>query len=356
MKLDKTRYYDPSSALGSGCPVNIITGARSFGKTYAFKKYCIRKFISDGWTWCYLRTFDSQIKEMLNKGSDAFFSDIMNNDEFPGWRFRTRGRNMEAGKVIGTGFDVEPDIEWHVMGQLMSLTKYDTYKGISAATCHTLVFDEFIKEQRFPPYPGACVEMLMNIWETLDRRENRVRLFLLANTADLVNPYFVTWGITPPPLGKKCKVRVGRAFAYVENAYSRAFAESASESDIGLFTAGSAYDRYAVSNEYKALTGTFVAERPKRCVPQSSIKFRDEWFGVWCALDTGDLYICPGECNSSIRIVLTKQDLTPNLYMIEKSSPYLKSLERMWRYGQMWFENDGLRERFMDVLTLCGVR
>ena len=357
MKLDKTKYYDPSGAIGSGCPVNIITGARSFGKTYAFKKWCIRQFIKRGWTWCYVRTFDTQIREMLSKGPEAFFSDIMRNDEFPGWRFRMRGRNMEAGKVASTVSESgEESIEWHVMGSVMSLTKYDTYKGLSAASCHALLFDEFIKESRFPPYPTGCVEMLMNLWETLDRRENRVRLFLLANTADLINPYFVEWKITPPPLGKKCKVKVGNSFAYVENAYSREFAEGAKQSNIGAFTAGSSYERYAVTNEYKAMSGRFVCERPKRTIGQTNICFRDVWYGVWADLDSGDLFVSRGKSTASMDIVLTKADMSPNLYMIEKTSPYLKSLERMWRYGQMWFEDDGLREQFMDVLTLCGVR
>ena len=89
--------------------------------------------------------------------------------------------------------------KWQNLGQMYALTSFDSLKGATTANNTLMVLDEFIKEKRVPPYPSGCVDMLMNMWETFDRRENRVILVGLANNADLVNPLFQAWGITPSP-------------------------------------------------------------------------------------------------------------------------------------------------------------
>ena len=355
MAIPKRYRYDISGVMGSNCPINVVTGARSYGKTYGWKKRGIQNFLDRGETWGYLRTFDQEIKDILADGNEAFFSDIMRNDEFPGYRFRALGRTMECGKLLGTNDKGEEQVEWKTMGQFLALTKAQSYKGKTVANMTLVVFDEFIRETRVPPYPANCVNMLMNLWETLDRREDRVRIVMLANSADAVNPYFVQWGIVPPDPGTHIKVPVGESFVYVENCWSKEFEEYADSSNIGKFTRGSAYSLYAQKNQFVNQTGLFVEERPKRVKAQMNVSWGEQTFCVYLMLDDlSCLFVGEGASQGVETIALTRADAKPDVYVIERSSPYLKGLVKRARQGKMVYGSDRCRERFLQVLELCG--
>lgn len=355
MPIPKRYRYDISGVAGSGCAVNVVTGARSFGKTYGWKKFCIKNFIKTGQTWGYLRTFDQEIKDIVADGQDAFFSDIMRNDEFPGYRFRVLGRTMQCGRMVGKDKKGNDVVKWETMGQLLALTKAQSYKGKTVANMHWLIFDEFIRETRVPPYPANAPEQLVNLWETLDRRENRLRIVMLANTADVVNPYFVAWHIVPPEPGRHIKVPVGKSFVYVENCWSADFEKYAEDSEIGKFTSGSAYAEYAQKNKFQNVTGFFVKKRNKRSRPQMNVKWQEQVFSIWVDLDElGIMYVEKGEVTGVDTICLTKEDASPNIYVIERNHPYLKDLVSRGRKGWLYCDSDSTRERFWQVLELCG--
>lgn len=352
MAIPKRYRYDPSAVMGSGCAINIVTGARSFGKTYGWKKACIKDYIKSGHTWGYLRTFDQEIKDIVADGPEAFFSDIMRNDEFPGYKFRCMGRTMQIGK-IGEDGEVE---KWETMGQLLALTKAQSYKGKSVANMHYVVFDEFIRETRVPPYPKNCVEQLLNLWETLDRREDRIKIVMLANAADVVNPYFVSWHITPPPVGQTKRVSVGRAQIFVQNCWSKAFEQAADKSNIGMLTAGSAYAAYAQKNQFRNDDRTFIKKRPKRAAATQNVRWGHSTFSLWASIDDGSIYVCEGAAAGKSTYALMREDAEPDIPMIERNEPLLKAWGRYFRQGRMLFESVKVRERFCEVLALCGVR
>ena len=355
MKVPKRYRYDISGVMGSGCAINVVTGARSFGKTYGWKKRCIKNFIDSGETWGYLRTFDQEIKDIVADGPEAFFSDVMRNDEFPGRKFRVNGRTMQCGKVMGTNDKGEEQVEWETMGQLLALTKAQSYKGKTVANMTTLVFDEFIRETRVPPYPANCVNMLMNLWETLDRREDRLRIVMLANSADVVNPYFVAWGIVPPEPGGHMRVPVGRSYVYVENCWSREFDQFSDDSEIGRFTAGSSYQLYAQKNQFANQSGLFVAAKPRRCVAVMNFVWKDKEFSVWADRDSlGREHVEAGCAKGVETVALTRADGGPDIYVIERNNPILKDTVSRARKGWITFESDRVREQFMEVLELCG--
>ena len=351
--IPKKFRYDISGVMGSGCIINVVTGARTFGKTYGWKKRGIKNFIEKGETWGYLRTFDQEIKDIIADGPDAWFSDIMRNDEFPGWKFRVLGRTMQAGRVLDSAEGKEK-VDWKVMGQMLSLTKYQSYKGKNVANMTLLVFDEFIRETRVPPYPQNCVNSLINLWETLDRREDRIKIVMLANAADAVNPYFVQWHITPPDLGCHAKFPVGRSFVYVENDWSPQFDAYADESEIGKFTAGSAYQSYAQKNVFRNVDGRFVDKRPKRSTPYLTVVWKGEPFSVWMDMEElGRFFVEPGECDGR-KVAITREDLSVDVLCIERNHPVLRDLVARARKGWVYFSSDAVREKFWYVLEMCG--
>lgn len=355
MGIPKECRWNPSNLMGSKAPIRLVTGPRSLGKTYAMKKVGIKRFLNKGETWSYIRYYDAMVDRIL-RSPEGFLSDIERNNEFPGQVFRMNGRMMQtAYKGQQDTGNVKWKPKWENLGQMYSLTSFDSYKGSTTANMSLMVLDEFIKEKRVPPYPSGCVDMLMNMWETFDRREDRVTLVGLANSADLVNPLFRAWGITPIPKGTSRLFKVGDSCVYYENAYSPTFEAFSSKSNIGAFTKGSDYEEYAQQNEFANATGMFVKEKPKGCISVVNLMYKGMGFGVWQDVHTGDVFVDrkPGDKQM---LVLTREDMTPNYMIIERNSPIIRFPLKAYSYGQCYFDCDATRELFLDMLAMCGLK
>lgn len=352
--IPKWARWNPSSLMGARCPVRLCTGPRSLGKTYAMKKVGIKRYIKKGETWAYIRYNDAMIERIL-RSPEGFLSDIERNNEFPGYTFRMNGRMMQIAKKPKHADDKWKP-KWENMGQMYALTSFDSYKGTTSANCTLMVLDEFIKENKNVPYPPKCVDMLMNMWETFDRRENRVILVGLANNADLVNPLFQAWGITPIPRGASRYFKVGNSAVYYENAFNEKFSEYSAQSNIGMFTAGSDYDEYAQQSEFMNATGLFVKTRTKGCDCIVAVKFKGVPFAVWQDFHTGVVYIDRKPPADKEIAVLTRHDMTPNTVLIERNAPLIKFAIRAYSHGDCYFADDATREMWMEMLVMCGLK
>ena len=352
--IPKWARWNPSNLMGANAPVKLCTGPRSLGKTYSMKKIGIKRYIERGETWAYIRYNDAMIDRIL-RSPEGFLSDIERNNEFPGYTFRTHGRMMQiAKKPKHADENFKP--KWENMGQMYALTSFDSYKGATTANCTLLVLDEFIKEKKSVPYPPNCVDMLMSIWETFDRRENRVTLVCLANNADLVNPLFKAWGITPIPRGSSRYFKVGKSCVYYENAFCEEFEKYSAQSNIGMFTAGSSYANYAEQSEFMNATGLFVRKRPKGCDCIISVKFKGIPFTVWQDFHSGCVFVDRKPPLNKEVVVLTRHDMAPNTLLIERSAPLIKFAMRAYRNGECYFDSDATREMWTDMLVMCGLK
>lgn len=341
MDADNSVYYDGAKLIGYGAPVNMVIGERSEGKTYYFKRRGIRNYLKDGSTWVYCRRYDKTLKAMLAKHD--FFGDIVRNNEFPGIEIKVEGRTMRLRRG-----ESEP---WETFGYFTALNSAQTYKGTTDPTCTMLVYDEFINELRVPPYLPNEPTVLMNYWETLDRREDRVKIFMLANAADMVNPYFLEWNIV---LDKPGFRRYMNGMLVVQWDDNPAFAAAAAESNIGKFTMGTSYDDYARGNIFIGSGDEFIEPKPAQARPACIITFMSQQFGVWKDPQAGRYYITKKIPKNVIEFALTTSDHRPNLIMLEQADPFIKALVMHYRFGMLFFDKPATRESFVNALRRLG--
>lgn len=338
-KVDESVYFDGSKILSYNAPVNIVIGERSEGKTYWFKRKGIRNYLHDGSTWVYCRRHDSIFKKTLNKR--PFFGDVAN--EFPNIEFKVDGREMRLRR--------EGSKTWETFGHFAALSQAQTYKGTTDPTCTMLVFDEFINEHKVPPYLPDEPTILMNYWETLDRREDRVKIIMLANAADLVNPYFLEWNII---LDKPGIRRYRNGLLVVQWDDNPAFATHAADSNIGRFTAGTGYDDYARGNIFIGSGNEFIENKTPSARPICCLVFRKQKYGIWVDGKQGKIFVTKKITNDMTVYALTTDDHRPNLIMLEQADPFLKSIVQHYRYGVLFFDSPATRESFMNALRLLG--
>lgn len=337
--LDESIYFDGSKILSYNAPVNIVVGERSEGKTYWFKRKGIRNYLRDGSTWVYLRRHDSIFKKTLNKR--PFFGDVA--EEFPNLEFKIEGRDMRLKR---DGKD-----KWETFGHFAALSQAQTYKGTTDPTCTMLVFDEFINEHKVPPYLPNEPTTLMNYWETLDRREDRVKIVMLANAADLVNPYFLEWGISLERPGIQ---RYKGGLLVVQWDDNPGFAAHAANSNIGRFTAGTGYDEYARGNIFIGSGDEFIEAKPSGARPVCCFIFRDQRFGLWADAKQGKMFVTKKAPSDVAVYSLTTDDHKPNLIMLDQADPFIKIVVRHYRFGMLFFDKPQTRETFMTALRLLG--
>lgn len=334
-------YYDGARLIGYGAPVNIVIGERSEGKTYYFKRRGIKQYLKTGATWVYCRRYNNTLKAMLDKHD--FFGDITRNQEFEGIELRVDGRTMQLRRGEG-----EP---WEIFGYFTALSQAQTYKGTTDASCTMLVYDEFINDMRASGYLPNEPTVLMNYWETLDRREDRVKIFMLANAADMVNPFFLEWGIVLDNPGFR---RYRNGMLVVQWDDNPGFAEAAANSNIGKFTAGTGYDDYARGNIFIGSGNEFVEKKPSNARAVCALLFKDQVFGIWKDAGSGHYYVTRKAPSDVPRFSLTTNDHRPNLIMLEQADPFLKALVAHYRFGMLFFDRPATREAFMNALRMLG--
>lgn len=167
-----SKYYNLRDVMSYNRNIMMIIGGRSIGKTYAVKKLCIKRFLEKKWHFIYLRRYESELQTLKD-----IFKDVIVN-EFPNIEF----------KINGSDFYINGDIA----GTAIALSKAQDFKGTSFPDVHTILFDEFLIEQgSFKNYLKTEVKAFLSLYYTIDRDQDRVQAFLLANAVSVDNPYFI---------------------------------------------------------------------------------------------------------------------------------------------------------------------
>lgn len=345
-KLKEESYFDGGKLISYGCPISIACGVRSVGKTYYYKRRAVKRFLSDGYTWSYLRRYDEQLKKQLQEG--GFYSDVIADNWFPHHEIRINGRIME---IKG-----EDEKKFHTFGQFFSLNAFESKKGANWSQMRDLVLDEFIKSKGMSRYLPNEVEALYNLWDTYDRRRNLVKVTLLGNAIDMINPYFLEWGIAiTDDMPEYTRWHNGTVALQVTRG-SAEFREHVDDSDIAKVTRGTAYDAMATDNSFGNLSDDFVVKAlPTRAKCMYGITFQGRTFSVWVDNLQGEYYVMRAKRPQNVMVfALTRDDMRPNMVMLERSSKLLKMLGRMYRYGYCFFDSVRTREQFLTMLQMLG--
>lgn len=337
--------WDPSGLLGSPSPVNMVIGARSLGKTFGIVKRAIRNFIEDGEQFVYLRRTDKEITRML--GVSDFLSPFA--EYFPEWEMRVHGRTMEMRRK-GT------EDKWSTLGAFVPLSAAASYKSSAFPKVSIIFFDEFISEKGM--YWPNEVDSLMGFWETVDRRNERTRIYMAANAADAVNPYFTEWDLTLPTKGKTRTYKHNESSITIQYADDAEFKAYAARTSIGRFTSGTNYARYAQNNDFLEDHDTLIGSKTSASLFRCELRFDRRSYGIWYDMQEGNWYVnaqIPKDEGREMYALL-RRDLKPNTILLERASPVLKTLKRGIQQGYVYFDTVARREGFLKSMGLLGMR
>lgn len=331
-------YYDYSPVLGRDAPYTFICGARGLGKTYGAKMIAIRKFVKKGRRFIYLRRFKNELK-----GQQGFFSDIAH--EFPEWEFRVNGNKFQCRRVEDV--EAEENFPWSDMGVMLALSQSSYVKSVSYAEYDTIIFDEFIIEKGSVHYLPQEAKRFNDFYSTVDRYNDRVRVYFLANAVSITNPYFIEYGV---------RLREGQewyryhdGFVCVHVPSSELFASQVTKTRFGKFLRDSdpAYAEYAINNKFKDQTATLIAKKPSDAKPMWTLYTPIGIMGLWHK--SPYTYVTEKTAGDVRGITTSPGMVSEEITYCPYGSTEMKVLRASFETGRCFFQTPSLREKFLEV-------
>lgn len=324
-------------------------GGRGVGKTYDAKVKRTRSFLKDGRKWIYLRRYETEFEDKAD-----FFADITS--VFPDYEFRVEGMRGYLRKV-----QKDPDKKprpWRQCVYFVNLSSTLGKKSVPFPEVDYIVFDEFIIEQRNTRYLPREVKAMLDFYNTVDRFTDRVRVLFLANAVSLQNPYFVAFGLKPrsPEDGGRSFTSAMDGFHCVEMIDSDVYREKVSATRFGRMIAGTDYYDYAVGNKFAEEHMTFIEPKPSSALHIYNLAFDGQKVGVWMDAATSLYHLTRKAPGSAMTYCLTRDDLSIDTTMVERSAGFLRGLAKMYMLGKVRFDGYESRALFENIARYLNIR
>lgn len=223
----KDTYYSLRKILSYNLPINIIIGARGFGKTFAVKRHVLLDYMknpSHNFVW--VRDNVDDIKKLTEGDGRKFVEDI----------HLMEVSAIQDIKMSGSFVYMNGDI----CGDVLPVSVYQRYKGSSYQHCYNLVYDEFIPEKG--RIKRATVNGMINTLSTVFRTRNEGRAFFTANALDRGDPFLEFLGVTLKEFGFYVNKEMGVVLHYADN--SEKFVEKNSQGIVGRLILNSPSQRF----------------------------------------------------------------------------------------------------------------
>ena len=331
-------FYNLDKVLSYNAFLNIIIGERGVGKTYSAKKYVINRWLKKRKQFVYIRRYETDLEASVGSTSDdKFFEQVKS--EFPDHEFKIN-KSKKVRKLY---------IDNNVCGYALPLSSADSLKSSTYENVDTIIYDEFmLKEGSSQHYLRNEPEIILDIVETVGRLRD-VKLFLLGNAISSTPPIMSYFNVTLPYNSDIKLFKDGLILVnYIKNEPYREFKKS---TKFGKLIEGTRYSRYAIDNEFLTDSKSFIRKKS-----ESKFYFiftlNNINYGVW--RDKNDfIYISDDiDPNCPLKFALNVDDHDETTILLTiRNNPYFNTLISHYRFAQLCFESQTIKNNVMSKLS-----
>lgn len=340
MTKTKFSYYNYDKVMSYNAVYNFILGARGLGKTYGAKSRVIINAIKRGEEFIYLRRYKTE----LTKAKSAFFSDIFH--AFPTHKFRING---SVAQMQSKDADEKND-PWVTIGHFASLSTSQSYKSVAFPKVTTIIFDEFIIEKGGAHYLSDEANLFNDFYSTVDRYNDRTKVFFLANAISIMNPYFLTYKIKS---FNREWVTKADGFIVVHFADSKDFGNEVSATRFGKFITEELedYADYAVSSNFKDDSDNLVKLKPSTAAYFLTLETPSGVFSVW--IDNSDAqrqyYVQEKRPKQELLFTTIAHKVGNGYRLMVYSDKTMQYFRAAYKNGNVYFDTSTARNAFIDI-------
>lgn len=328
--MNDSFYYDYNRTNSYHALFNFIVGVRGKGKTYGFLKQGVKRFLKRGEQFIYLRRYETEVKSVRARIMDA----VKNDPEFKGHEIAVVGKNIQVDKQTA--------------GVIIPLSTSGKFKSDAFPRVTSIGFDEFIVDKGFIRYIRDEVTLFLEFYKTVDRDEDRVTCYFMANNVSSVNPYFNYWRLSVPDKEYRT-FRNGLILVHNCRA-GDAFIDRARSTRFGSLIEGTQYEAYSLMNESLRDSATFIEKRPKGASCIFNIQWGGRMYGLWRTSEFM-LYLSDKFNANMFTYSLTTEDHELNTLLIRNVSRsyHLRLFREAYELGRVRFESQKIKEAGTDI-------
>lgn len=330
--MSEVKYYEGSDVLNANCTMNFIVGNRSAGKSFFWKKYCVKQFLENNRRFIYIRRHKKDIDMSIN----SFFDDIV--PKFPDWNYRRKGSKLYLYKINP---DTDETVEEHVIGYAYALSESTKIKSIPCETVDTIFFDEFLPDNMQylkPSMPLYEPEQLESIFLTVARGykqviRTEVKVICVSNATTAFSPYFSYYGIDLT--GSRTYKKDG---VFAQMYFNESVAdEIVNAFDFGKTLARGTYGKHALYNESLRDSKTHIVKHTKYSIPIFYL-YMLKWYVVYADFATDRLYCGEGyDETHKNKFYVGQHPFDDEIPML--SGPTLKMLKKYLQEDRVYYDS-----------------
>lgn len=319
---------------------NFLVGQRGVGKTYGWKKKVIRAAIRKGEEFMYVRRY----KEELKVSKETFFADLVAKNEFPDWDFRTYGATAQMAPV-STRDDKKR--KWRVIGHFIALSTAQAIKSVSYPLVTNIGYDEFIIEKGATHYIANEVHAFNNLYSTVDRNQDKTKVFFMANSVSIMNPYFLEYNIKPDESREFTVMHDG--FIVVHFVEAAEFTDQVYATRFGKFIQGTAFGDFAAGNEFADNHDSLLNVKGASARYTYTIEAKQGCFSVWIDWLAGKYYVQEKRPKQELIFTILPERMDEGKTLLGYSDKVMQSLRTAFRNGNTYFDTAKSRNAFIEI-------
>lgn len=337
-----TKYYSFAKLDSYNAFYNMAVGGRGIGKTYGRKRKALRDAVKKGHQFIYLRRY----KEELQLAKETFFTDVQH--EFPDWDFRTNGRSALAAPASTRD---EKKRKWFTIGFFVSLSTAQSYKSVDFSLVKTIIYDEFILEKSATHYLPNEAILFNNFYSTVDRYKGRCKVYFLANSVAINNPYFIYYKIDPKECDKNGILKVdNNGFMVVHFIDSEDFESEVYETDFGRFIQGTEYADYAVGNQFADNHDALLKSKTYRAMYVFTLETKAGTFSVWYDVNTNEYHAQEKRPKADEKLfTLVAERMGEGKILLQQNDKLMSNLRTAFRQARVVFDRASTRNAFLEI-------
>lgn len=339
-------YYDGTKLLsmtdlnGNQPELYLTTGNRSIGKTTWFNRYAVKRFKEKHKKFCLVYRWNYELSDC----ADKFFKDIQRLF-FP--------TDEMTEKRRANGIFVELFLNEEPCGYCVTLNNADSLKKFShlLSDVEMMIFDEFQSENN--RYCPNEINKLLSIHTSIARGQGeqvrRVPVYMLSNKVSLVNPYFLSLGISDR---LKDDTKYLRGDGYVlEQTYMDNVTELQLNSGFNKAFKNESYVAYSAMNVYLNDSSSFIEKPAGASRYVATMKHGDRMYSVKFYYEAGLYYMDKSvDEDFKTKITFDAGSHDAQFIMVGSTNSYVLMLRSVFERGLMRFKNQECKSAFFEML------